>query len=127
MIDISQNAMEIANILDNKRAQDIIILRVADMTIISDYFVVASAGSSTHVQTLAEEVQLKMHEKFGLNPSRVEGEREGRWVVIDYGDVLVHLFHKEERDFYQLERLWKVDDNYYDFSNERKKQGGSAG
>jgi ribosome-associated protein len=116
MLNISSEAKTIAEILDDKKAQDIVILKVADMTIISDYFVVASAGSSTHVQTLTEEVQHKAHEKLGLRPTRVEGEREGRWVVLDYGDVLVHLFHKEEREFYQLERLWKTDDNYLDFS-----------
>ena len=78
------------------------------MTIISDYFVVASAPNTSHVQTLAQEVQFKLAEEE-VKPLRVEGEREGRWVVIDYGDVLVHIFHKDEREFYQLERLWKVE------------------
>mgnify|MGYP003623928697 CR=1 FL=1 len=118
-MEISERATLIADILDNKKALDIVILKVGDMTIISDYFVVASAGSSTHVQTLAEEVQMKMFERDGERPARVEGEREGRWIVIDYGDVLIHLFHKEERDFYQLERLWKVKDNFYDYSKEK--------
>lgn len=112
---MSDRAIKIAEILDKKKAQEIVIIKVGDLTIISDYFVVASAGSTTHVQTLAEEVQFKMREELGATPLRVEGAREGRWVVIDYGDVLVHLFHKEERDFYQLERLWKVDDNFYDY------------
>jgi ribosome-associated protein len=120
MMDISEKAMEIAGILDNKKAQDIVILKVADMTIISDYFVVASAGSATHVQTLAEEVQMKLFERRGERPVRTEGEREGRWVVLDYGDVLVHLFHKEERDFYQLERLWKVKDNFCDYGKKNE-------
>lgn len=115
-MEISNMAKSIAEILDSKKAQDIVILKVGDLTIISDYFVVASAGSTTHVQTLAGEVQQKMFENEGLKPTRVEGEREGRWIVLDYGEVLVHLFHREERDFYQLERLWKVKDNFYDFS-----------
>ena len=76
----------------------------------------------SHVQTLAEEVQLKLREEEGASPIRTEGEREGRWVVIDYGDVLVHIFHKEERGFYQLERLWKVEGNFYDYSAEHKEQ-----
>ena len=118
-MEISERAQKIAEILDGKKAQDIIILKVADMTIISDYFVVASAPNVSHVQTLAEEVQFKMAEE-GVKPLRVEGEREGRWVVIDYGDVLVHLFHKEERDFYQLERLWKTEGNYYNYSEEHE-------
>lgn len=118
-MEISKEAAAIAEILDKKKASDIVILKVDDLTIISDYFVIASAGSTTLVQTLAEEVQTKMKEQFDLVPLRVEGEREGRWVVIDYGVVLVHLFHKEERDFYQLERLWKSEDNYLDYSAEQ--------
>lgn len=120
-MDISKEALAIAEILDKKKASDIVILKVDDLTIISDYFVIASAGSTTLVQTLAEEVQMKMKENFDLVPLRVEGEREGRWVVIDYGVVLVHLFHKEERDFYQLERLWKSENNFLDYSAQQKE------
>lgn len=126
MISVPQDVMMIADILDNKKALDIVILKVDDLTIISDYFVVAGATSTTHAQTLAEEVQLKMADA-GQKPTRVEGERQGRWIVIDYGYVLVHIFHREERDFYQLERLWKVSDNYYDYSTEKDKEGEHAG
>lgn len=125
-MEFSERAGRIAEILDNKKAQDIVILKVGDMTIISDYFVVASAPNVSHVQTLAEEVQMKLREEEGVNPIRTEGEREGRWVVIDYGDVLVHIFHKEEREFYQLERLWKVEGNFYDYSAEQEKQRTNA-
>ncbi len=127
MISIPENVMKIADVLDNKKALDIVILKVDDMTIISDYFVVAGANSTTHAQTLSDEVQLKMADA-GEKPVRVEGERQGRWIVIDFGGVLVHVFHKEERDFYQLERLWKVADNYYDYSSEKLKEseGGYA-
>lgn len=121
-MEASKEALAIAEILDKKKAFDIVILKVDDMTIISDYFVIASAGSTTLVQTLADEVQMKMKEKFNLTPLRVEGEREGRWVVIDYGIVLIHLFHKEERDFYQLERLWKSEDNFIDYSEMQKEK-----
>ncbi len=109
-MEISQKAKQIAEILSNKKAQDILIIHVSDKTIISDYFVVASANSSTHVSTLAQEVDFKMGQA-GIKPLRMEGVREGRWVVIDYGDVLVHIFHNEEREFYQLERLWADDNN----------------
>ena len=117
-MEFSERAKRIAEILDSKKAQDIVILKVSDMTIISDYFVVASAPNVPHVQTLAEEVQMKLREEEGGSPIRTEGQREGRWVVIDYGDVLVHIFHKEEREFYQLERLWKVEGNFCDYSKE---------
>ncbi len=119
-MEISERAKRIAEILDSKKAQDIVILRVSDMTIISDYFVVASAPNVSHVQTLAEEVQLKLRDEQEATPIRTEGERQGRWVVIDYGDVLVHIFHKEEREFYQLERLWKTEGNFYDYSAEQE-------
>lgn len=121
-MEISQRAKRIAEILDSKKAQDIVILHVTDMTIISDYFVVASAPNVSHVQTLAEEVQFKMREDEGTSPLRTEGEREGRWIVIDYGDVLVHIFHKEEREFYQLERLWKTEGNFCDYSKEQETE-----
>lgn len=113
---LTPRALFIAEVLSSKKAQDILVLKVDDLTIISDFFVVASASSTTHAQTLAEEVQFKMKEEMGTLPLRVEGEREGRWIVVDYGDVLVHIFHKEERDFYQLERLWKVEDNFLEFN-----------
>ncbi len=115
-MEISDKALQIAKILSNKKAQDILIIHVSDKTIISDYFVVASAGSSTHVSTLAEEVEFKMGQ-LGSVPLRTEGVREGRWVVIDYGDILVHIFHNEEREFYQLERLWADDKNCMKFED----------
>lgn len=113
-MELSEKVQQIAKFLSNKKAQDILIIHVSDRTIISDYFVVASAGSSTHVSTLAEEVEFKMGQ-LGAFPLRTEGVREGRWVVIDYGDVLVHIFHNEEREFYQLERLWADDKNCMKF------------
>lgn len=109
-MEIPQKVQQIAGILSNKKAQDILIIHVSDKTIISDYFVIASASSSTHVTTLAQEVEFKMGEA-GIKPLRMEGVQEGRWIVIDYGDVLVHIFHNEEREFYQLERLWVDDKN----------------
>lgn len=114
---LSERALQVAEILSAKKALDILILKVNDLTIISDYFVVASATSNTHAQTLADETELKMKELHGAAPLRSEGYREGRWIVIDYGDVLVHIFHKEEREFYQLERLWKVEDNFFEFTD----------
>ncbi len=108
-------AEQIAKILDDKKAQDIMLLHVADMTIVADDFVIASAPNVNHVQMLAEEVEHQMA-AAGETPLRTEGVREGRWVVLDYADVLVHIFHKEEREFYQLERLWKTEDNFVDYS-----------
>jgi ribosome-associated protein len=109
-MEVKNKAHQIAEILSSKKAQDILIIHVSEKTILADYFVIASAGSTTLVSTLAEEVEFKM-EKQNENPLRREGVREGRWAVLDYGDVLVHIFHNEEREFYQLERLWADDEN----------------
>lgn len=112
---LPERVLSVAEILDGKKAQDIILLKVDDLTIISDYFVVASATSTTHAQTLADEVGIKMKQNLDSLPLRTEGEKEGRWIVMDYGDILVHIFHKDEREFYQLERLWKSGDNFFEF------------
>lgn len=126
---ISEKALRIAEILDSKKADDIIILDVRGLTIISDYFVVASASNVNHTKTLAEEVEMKMAQE-GQLPLRSEGETEGRWIVIDYGDVLVHIFHKDERSFYQLERLWEADNNFIHYpeqdEDEDESEGGNA-
>ena len=115
-MEISDKARTIADILDSKKGQDILVIYVADKTIVSDYFVIASAPSSTLVQPLAEELEEKSAQA-GFPPLRIEGVREGRWAVLDFGDVLVHIFHSEERDFYQLERLWADDENSVSYSS----------
>lgn len=116
-MNILDKTKKIAKAISDKKGDDIVLLDVEGLTIIADNFVVASASNENHVKTLADEVLNKLAED-GDRPLRVEGLQEGRWVVIDYGDVLVHIFHAKERDFYQLERLWKVDGNYVNFSEE---------
>lgn len=116
-MEMSDKALKVAQILDNKKADDIVIMDVRGLTIVADYFIVAGASNVNHVRTLSEEVQEKMAEA-GIRPLRTEGENECRWVVIDYGDMLVHIFHNKEREFYQLERLWKVEGNYLDYSRQ---------
>ncbi|MCL2056815.1 MAG: ribosome silencing factor [Oscillospiraceae bacterium] len=91
--------------LDDKKARDITVLEVGKLTAICDYFVIASGMSSTQVKTLAEELE-DMFSGIGIEPKRVEGEKSAMWVLLDYGDVIVHIFYHETRDFYCLERLW---------------------
>lgn len=119
-MNITEKARRIADIIADKKGDDIVILDVEGLTIIADNFVVASASNENHVKTLAEEVQMKLAQD-GDVPLRSEGEAEGRWIVIDYGDVLVHLFHRKERDFYQLERLWEVDGNFVKYSEDEEE------
>lgn len=91
--------------LSAKKAEDIVILNVADQTVVCSYFVIASGKSSTQVRALGEAVEEEL-KKQGISPLRSEGMREGRWGVIDLGDVVVHIFNEESRLFYYLERLW---------------------
>ncbi|MCC8110535.1 MAG: ribosome silencing factor [Ruminococcus sp.] len=96
----------IVKALDSKRAEDIQVLHVEDLTILGDYFVIASGGSTTQTRTLADEVEYQAS-KVGKEPLHREGRGNGsNWIVLDYGDVIVHIFYKETRSFYQLERLW---------------------
>lgn len=90
---------------ENKKAYEATILDISKLSIIADYFVIFSGRSTTHVQTIAEEIIKVVEEKYGLVP-RQEGLREGQWVLLDYGDVVVHVFREQERQFYNLERLW---------------------
>ncbi|MDD4169944.1 MAG: ribosome silencing factor [Desulfotomaculaceae bacterium] len=89
----------------DKKAQDLIVLDIAEISIIADYFVICSGRSNIQVQAIAENVQEAL-EKEGVTALRREGLREGTWVLLDYGDVIVHVFQEAERQFYKLERLW---------------------
>ncbi len=94
-----------AKALDGKKANDIKVLKVRDLTVLADYFVIGSGTSNTHVGALADEVEFKLGEA-GVKPSRVEGAKGRSWVLLDYGAVVVHVFYPETREFYALERLW---------------------
>ena len=96
----------IVKALDSKRAEDIQVIGLRGLTILGDYFVIANGTSTTHTKTLAEEVEYQLSEA-GEKPARREGRGNGSsWIVLDYSDIIVHVFYKEARDFYQLERLW---------------------
>lgn len=92
-------------ILDGKKAEDIVALDIRELTSLGDYFVIASGSNSTQVKTLAEEVEGKLSAQ-GIEPKRVEGSASAMWILMDYGDVVIHVFYHETRDFYCLERLW---------------------
>lgn len=98
-------ADSIARALDSKKGQDILIIDIADMTIIADGFVVVSGSNTNQTKALCDEVERALQLQ-GIERRRLEGYNPGRWIVMDYEDILVHIFHKEEREFYNLERLW---------------------
>lgn len=95
-----------AKALSDKKAEDIVIIKVDEQTVLCSYFVIASGKSATQVKALGDNVDEALEKGFGLSPVRTEGLREGRWGVLDYGDVVVHIFNEESRLFYYLERLW---------------------
>jgi ribosome-associated protein len=89
-----------------KQAEDVAILDVHGLIVITDYFVICSGGTERQVKTIVEEVERSLR-KRDRRPIRREGETEGRWVLLDYVDVVVHVFAEEEREYYDLERLWR--------------------
>lgn len=91
--------------LSDKKGEDIIYLNVADKTILAEYYIIATGRSNTHVKSLCDYVEEEV-EKTGTTALRKEGITEGRWAVLDFGDVIVHIFDDSARDFYNLERLW---------------------
>ncbi|MEH7887110.1 ribosome silencing factor [Bacillus sp. JJ1609] len=90
---------------DDKRAEDIMVLNMKGISLIADYFIICHGNSDKQVQAIAREIREKALE-MGHDLKRMEGFDEARWVLIDIGDVVVHVFHKEERSYYNLERLW---------------------
>ena len=97
--------MTIMQTAQDKKADDILAVHVSDKTIIADWFIFMSGSSSIHVKTICDEIEDKAAQ-IGLAVRRKEGYHEGRWIVLDFGNILVHIFHPEEREYYNVERLW---------------------
>ena len=104
-LDAKTFAEQICAVLSKHKAEDIVMIDVSGKSDVADYFVVAGGRSMTHTRSLIERVEEEM-EKGGVCAIRKEGVREGRWAVLDYGDVIVHIFNDESRLFYHLESLW---------------------
>ncbi len=112
---INELSDAMCRVLYHKKGQDILSINVADKSILADYFIICSGRNSQQVKALCNELEEKMEEQE-VFARRKEGTDEGRWIVLDYGDVLVHIFHPEERTYYNLERLWADGENVCDFS-----------
>lgn len=100
----------IVKALQDKKARDIVKINVSGKTIIADYFIICDAQSQTQVKALCDYVEEQM-EKCGTMAIRKEGVTEGRWAVLDFGEVIVHVFNSESREFYRIERLWQDENN----------------
>jgi len=95
----------ISNAALDKKAKDVRILNVSNLSPITDYFVICSGSSTIQVKAIADEIEDRMAEK-GIKVRHKEGYHTARWILLDYGDVIVHVFHNEDREFYDIERLW---------------------
>lgn len=104
-MDSLSKALSCAKEADNRKASNIVLLDVSKITTLADYFLICSGRSSRQVQGIAEAVQARLRE-LGVRPLGVEGEREGHWVLLDYGDVIMHIFYQPIRELYDLESLW---------------------
>jgi ribosome-associated protein len=101
----SEKAVTIGKLADDKKAREVLILYLSELTDIAEFFVLASGTSERHVRTVADGVQTGMKEK-GVLPVSTEGYNEGRWIILDYGDVVFHTFLEPLRELYDLESLW---------------------
>jgi ribosome-associated protein len=99
-------AVVAARAASSKKADDVLVLEVGEVLAITEAFVIASAGNDRLVRTIAEEVERQVKEAGGAAPLRIEGKSDARWVLLDYGDFVVHVFLEEIRRYYDLERLW---------------------
>lgn len=99
-------ANEIIEILQNKKAEDVELIPIAEKTALADYFIIATGTSTTHIKALSDEVEILMKQNRNLMPDHIEGQSTGRWILIDYKDIVVHIFHPEERAHYSLDKLW---------------------
>ncbi len=96
---------KIVKALDDKKGNDIQVIKIEELTIVADYFVLATANSNTHVRALADEVEYQL-EEAGIKADHIEGRATG-WVLLEYQGVVVHIFLEESRNYYNLERLWE--------------------
>ena len=106
IIDSRELALQIAAAAEEKKAQDIVLLKVDEVSYLADYFVIVSGFSRTQLNAIAESIEERLEQKYHLYPRRVSGKRQGDWIVQDYADVIVHTFLPEEREYYDLEAFW---------------------
>jgi ribosome-associated protein len=116
-----EKAVRSGQLAEEKKAKEVVLLELTNLTDLADFFVIASGTSERHVKTVSENVELGM-KKGGVKPLAVEGYDEGRWVIIDYGDVIVHVFLEELRNLYDLENLW-IEAKRYRTDQENKLVG----
>lgn len=103
-------ARKIAQLLYDRKARDILALKVDHLMVITDYLVLATGSSALQTHALMDHLDQELS-ALGIQPRRIEGQQAARWIVMDYGTIIVHIFHPEDREFYRLERLWSDGSN----------------
>lgn len=106
LLSSEQLAWKIAAAADDKKAGDIVLLEVQEVSYLADYFVIVTGFSTTQSRAISEYIEKQLIEQHDLYPIRVEGKAQSNWVVIDYGEVIAHIFLPEEREYYNLEAFW---------------------
>lgn len=104
--DAVTTALDVVRAADDKKAADPVILDVADLLGLVDLFVIVTGNNEPHMKSIVEEVERVLRERSDRRPERREGTVQSGWTLLDYGDVVVHVFNREQRDYYDLERLW---------------------
>jgi ribosome-associated protein len=117
--------LQAARAASSKQARRIVILDVSQQLGITDFFLICSGNTGRQVSTIVEEIERSLARHRHVRPVRREGEREARWVVLDYIDFVVHVFHQEDRDYYELERLWS-DAPLLEVEEDRWEQGNDS-
>lgn len=103
--DARDKALSCVRFALDRKAYDLVLMEVGDLTSLADYFVICTGRSDTQVQAIAQSIQENLQQE-GHRPLAIEGQTRGQWVIVDYGDVVVHIFNESVREFYDLERLW---------------------
>ncbi|MGZ8734327.1 MAG: ribosome silencing factor [Acidimicrobiia bacterium] len=123
--DAKDRAVSAAQAACDKQAVDPIVLEVGEIIAITEYFVITGAPNARQVRTIVEEIERRIKDESGESPRSIEGMADASWVLLDYGDVIVHVFLGEAREYYDLERLWG-DAPRVDWSQPRQAAGGTA-
>jgi len=105
-MDSKEMAKLVCTALEEKKAEDIKVINIEEVSVLADFFIIASGTNRNQVQAMADNVEETLG-KEGVNPKQIEGYQTANWVLLDYGDVIVHVFDEENRLFYDLERIWR--------------------
>ncbi len=106
---------KICNAALDKKAENVVVIDIKEMTVIADNFIICSGSSKAQVKAISDNIEEQLL-KQGISPVKVDGYNEARWIVLDYSDVMVHVFYDEDRLFYNLERLWNNGNNMFVYS-----------